>query len=204
MSVLINFKICDNAVECSGIEVCPTGALFWDEENKTIGIDNSKCTSCGTCESSCPVNAIKVAKTDEEYEEIKKAIDEDPRKISDLFIERYGAMPIHPDALISYDDLDKEIDIIKKSLLVELFREDDLECLRRSIPIREMIPGEDIVFRKVDVKNDVETSEKYAVSKFPCLIFLKEGKILGKVEGYFGEKDRDVFQNKINQMIGNE
>ena len=40
MSVLINFKICDNAKECGGIEVCPTGALSWDEENETIKIDN--------------------------------------------------------------------------------------------------------------------------------------------------------------------
>ena len=34
MSVLINFKICDNAEVCGGIEVCPTGALSWDEENE--------------------------------------------------------------------------------------------------------------------------------------------------------------------------
>lgn len=35
MAVLVNFKICDNAKECGGIEVCPTGALSWDEENET-------------------------------------------------------------------------------------------------------------------------------------------------------------------------
>ena len=36
MPVLINFKICDNAKECGGIEVCPTGALSYDDENKSI------------------------------------------------------------------------------------------------------------------------------------------------------------------------
>lgn len=30
MPVLINFKICDNAKDCSGIAVCPTGALSWE------------------------------------------------------------------------------------------------------------------------------------------------------------------------------
>ena len=36
MSVLINFKICDNAKECSGVEVCPTEALSWNEKKKNI------------------------------------------------------------------------------------------------------------------------------------------------------------------------
>ena len=90
MSILINWKICDNAKECSGIEICPTKALFWDEENKKIIIDNSKCINCGKCVEACKVNAIHLAKTDEEYNEIKKEIDEDPRKISDLFVDRYG------------------------------------------------------------------------------------------------------------------
>ena len=36
MAVLINFKICDNAKECNGIEVCPTGALSWDKKNQNL------------------------------------------------------------------------------------------------------------------------------------------------------------------------
>ena len=47
MSVLINFKICDNAKECSGIAVCPTGALSWNEEENKIEIDNTRCVACG-------------------------------------------------------------------------------------------------------------------------------------------------------------
>ena len=74
MSVLINFKICDNAKECGGIAVCPTGALSWDEENETIKIDNSKCICCGACERSCPIGAIKVAFSDEERDEISEEL----------------------------------------------------------------------------------------------------------------------------------
>ena len=33
MSVLINFKICDNAEECDGVRVCPINALYWDKKN---------------------------------------------------------------------------------------------------------------------------------------------------------------------------
>ncbi len=34
MSVLINFKICDNSPDCNGIRDCPTKAFYWDKENK--------------------------------------------------------------------------------------------------------------------------------------------------------------------------
>ena len=66
MVVLINFKICDNVKECSGIAVCPVSALTWDDKNKMIIIDDSKCILCKKCEDSCMVGAIKVAKTEEE------------------------------------------------------------------------------------------------------------------------------------------
>ena len=50
MSVLVNFKICDNAKECGGVEVCPVGAFSWNDEEETIVLDNEKCISCGLCE----------------------------------------------------------------------------------------------------------------------------------------------------------
>ncbi len=204
MSVLINFKICDNVSECGGIEKCPTGALFWDEENNRIGIDNEKCINCGLCVSECPVGAIKVARDEEEYEELKKKIKDDPRRISDLFIERYGAMSVHPDVLIKDSELDGEVKMHTKPLLVELFREDDIMCLRKSIPIRELIPGEDIVFRKVEIKDKEPIVEKYNVSKFPCLLFFRNGKVVGKVEGYWGTDERNELENKVRELIKDE
>ena len=77
MAVLLNYKICDNAAECGGIEICPTGALFWNEANEKIEIDNNLCISCRNCVAECPVGAIQVAATDEEYESIKTDIDND-------------------------------------------------------------------------------------------------------------------------------
>ena len=32
MAVLINLKICDNDKACGGVAVCPTGAIYYDEE----------------------------------------------------------------------------------------------------------------------------------------------------------------------------
>ena len=70
MPVIINWKICDSVKECGGIEVCPTGAIYWDEEKKAVKIDNSKCTSCGQCEPACPASAITVVGTEEELRRI--------------------------------------------------------------------------------------------------------------------------------------
>ena len=36
MAILINFKICDNAPECLAPPECPTGAITWNEEKKTL------------------------------------------------------------------------------------------------------------------------------------------------------------------------
>ena len=143
MPVIINFKICDNAKECGGIETCPTGALSWDEKNKTIKIDNSKCTSCGLCENACPVEAIKVAKTEKGYQEIKKEVEKDERKISDLFVDRYGAQPIDPHTLIFNNNFEASVFKTQKPTLVEFFNDDSVHCLRDSIPIKKLLKGKE-------------------------------------------------------------
>ena len=199
MGVLINFKICDNVPECGGIEACSTGALFWDEKKEKIKIDNNKCTNCGLCVEACPVGAIKVAQTTEEYDKIKKEIDDDPRKISDLFVDRYGAMPIDPDTLVKETDFEK---ILKstKPVLVELFEDDTIECLRRSIPIRELIPGQDVIFRKIKIgKKDL--IKKYKIKKLPCLLFFKNQKLIGKIEGHYDRKRERELNKKLRGLI---
>jgi NAD-dependent dihydropyrimidine dehydrogenase PreA subunit len=201
MSVLINFKICDNSCECGGIKICPNGALFWDTKNNKIGIDNEKCISCGICVKECPIGAIKVANNKKEYDKLKGEIDDDPRKISDLFIERYGAMPIDPDVLIEDNELENEIRIHSRPLFVELFKDDDLMCLRKSIPINELIPRENIIFRKVRIVNTKNISKKYNIKKFPCLLVFREGKIEGKIEGYFGEENEKKMKKLIKDIL---
>jgi len=200
MSVLINFKICDNSKDCNGIEVCPTQAIYWDEENKTLAIDNSKCISCGVCEPSCPVNAIRVAKTEEEYNKIKREIDEDPRKVSDLFVDRYGAVPIDIAFFIPQNKFDIQILESTKLAVVELFNDKSIKCLLHSIPLKELFDDIDVKYRKI--KDDDILSKKYKVNELPVLLFFKGGKLIGKIEGYY--KDKDELMEKINKIIKNE
>lgn len=200
MSVLINFKICDNAEECGGIESCVTGALSWDGENKTIQIDNDKCISCGLCEAACEVGAIQVAQNEEEYVAIQKEYDEDTRQLSDLMIDRYGAQSIQ--YLIDENSFDDQILHANKLVVAELFKNDTIECMLKSIPIKQLFDGVDIKYRKVELKSD-ELLKKYQINKLPALVFFKDGKLLGKVEGHYGTNNILDLKNKIDNILEN-
>lgn len=200
MPVLINFKICDNAKECYGIEVCPTGAFYWNDKRKTIAVDESKCTLCGKCEEACEVSAIHVAKNQEGYERIKKEIDEDPRKASDLFVDRYGAQPVHNAYIIPDGNFDTEVLESSKLVVVELFNNDSIMCLLNSIPVSELFKGMDIKYRRMEMKND-SLLKKYGVKELPSLLFFKDGKLIGKIEGYHDITEKEEIKKKIDGIV---
>jgi len=201
MTVLINFKICDNSKDCNGISVCPTKTIYWDEKNKTIKIDNSKCICCGKCEESCPVEAIKVAKNEKEYDKIKKEIEKDPRKVSDLFVDRYGAEPISLAFLIDKDKFNIQILESTKIAAVEFFSKNSIKCLLHSIPIKSLFEGVDIKYRKINVSNEDPLLKNYDVKELPVLLFFKDGKLIGKIEDYYKNDKEKELKKKVDSII---
>jgi NAD-dependent dihydropyrimidine dehydrogenase PreA subunit len=201
MAVLINFKICDNSKDCSGIEVCPRGVFYWDGKRRTIAVDNKKCISCGRCEKACPVGAIRVARTEKEYKKIKEEIKKDPRKVSDLFIDRYGAEPIDPAFQIPLNKFDIQILESTKLAVTELFNKNSIKCLLHSIPVKELFRDIDIKYRKIEVEDNDLILEKYKIKKLPSLLFFKNGKIVGKIEGYYNFQERKNILEKIKEIL---
>ena len=146
------------------------------------------------------VNAIKVAKAKDEFERIKKEVEADPRSRKDLYIDRYGAMPVHPAFLIKKDKFNLEILQSQQLTVVEFFEEDSVNCLLCSIPIKELFLLTDIKYRKLEL-TDKELTTKYNITTLPSLLFFKEGKLLGKVDGYYDDKKKKLLLDKIDEII---
>lgn len=202
MPVLLNFKICDNAKECGGVAVCPTGAIAFDEEKETLVIDNDKCISCGQCENECPIGAIRVAKDENEYKEIKEEIDNDPRKIKDLFVDRYGAAPLSKFFMIEAEEIEQKVNT-DKIVLIELYNDDSIQCLLKSIPIKELVKDlpDTTIFFKVETKKEIE--EKYEIKELPALLAFNKGSLSGKVEGYYTDDNKKEMIEEIKSIVNN-
>lgn len=200
MKALVNFKICDNAPECSGIEICPTKAMYFDEKNETITVDEEKCINCGACERACPIGAIRVPKDESDYNRIQKEIEEDARTIKDLFIDRYGAAPISEFFQIEAKQLDECIN--KNDLvLIECYQTETIECLLKSIPIKELtenLPSQTIYY-KVEINKEYQ--EKYKLTQIPALLLFKNGNLLGKIEGYYTVEETENIKTKLESML---
>jgi len=197
--IVVNFKICDNSPDCLGIVVCPTHAFYFDEKKRSLVVDNSKCINCGKCVSQCGVGAIHFAKTVGDLKKVKQEIDADPRKQSDLFVDRYGAEPQAKEFFCSPQRFDLQILHSTKPAVVECFDADSIHCLVYSIPIKELFVGKDIVYRKFGV--DKKFKQKYKIDQLPAFLFFLDGKLKGKIEGYYSFDKKDELISKLNKHL---
>jgi len=136
----------------------------------------------------CPIVAIRVAKTQAEYDKIKAEFDADPRRAEDLQVDRYGAGACETPTLRPEQAADFIAEHHKGLVCLELQPPyDDMPCQLLSIPISELMDLSKITYRAV--ADGKEIADEYGVSEFPALVFFKDASQIGKVEGYFGDNE---------------
>jgi ferredoxin len=175
--------------------VCHTGAIYWDAdginalgEKGMLGIDNSKCISCGKCvgDEGCPVGAILFAQSDTEMVELIRGTETDINKVKALFVDRYGAEIIDENICIDANELSKVLGA--GVTIVEEFADWSIQCLLTSIPIESII-------RTVCGLIEVETARYFKCDctsikdendMLPFLKVFKNGDLVAQAGGVYG------------------
>lgn len=212
MAVKINFNICDNSPECSGIAACDTGALFWDEnginilgESGVLAVDNSKCISCEKCvgDEGCPVGAIIFAPTDKELETITETLEINVDQVRKLFVDRYGAEPVDEALCISGNELETTVAQNDGITVVECFADWSIQCLLSSIPVKTILnkinalcKTDDVRFYKADVTEQADEDQN-----LPALLIYRNGKIVARVEGYYTQQTEKDLLNLLEDLL---
>ena len=211
MPIVINFKICDNAAECNGIPVCPTKALTWDREAKSLVIDNTKCIACGKCAKACPVQgAILVAKNTEDFQKLRDQVESDTRTRAELLEDRYGVAPTDPGLILTMKNFDEEVLNSDRVVLVDFLDEPHVACRVKSIPFKALSakafatsrildkkPSLKMKFRKIDVQKNPEIAKRYNIEKVPSLLIFWKGKVIGRIEGAVELSKGDELAAKV-------
>lgn len=212
MAIKLNYNICDNSPECSGIAACPTGAIYWDggalnplSERGTLCIDNEKCIACGKCvgEDGCPVGAIIFAETEEELEKLAEGCETNIDKVEKLFVERYGAAPIDENLCIEFDELEEIIAKKHEFVLIEEFADWSIQCLLSSIPIdiiineiKAITGTDDIHYYRVDMTDTVEEG-----SELPILNIYRKGKLSCQIRGFMDNEQLDAMRSILQEKL---
>jgi len=89
-----------------------------------------------------------------------------------------------------------------KLTALELFSDESINCLIYSIPIKELFTDYPMIkYRKMDVGNMADFLKNNGIKKLPALLFYKNGKMLGKIEGYFSKEQRKKLAKKIRDLL---
>jgi len=201
MPPIINFKICDNSEDCKAINHCKNGVYVWDTKRKTLTLNHKKCKNCGSCVDICPVKAIRFCISKDDCKKIEDEIERDPRTITELFIDRYGAMPVD-DAYVhelTPERFKMRINI-QRPVIVEFNNRDTIACLLKSVPIADIQEQfhPDATYAKFFIQ--ATDMPKYGVTKTPCLRFYYKNELLGAIDEYFEKDFKYTYLDQVYKL----
>jgi NAD-dependent dihydropyrimidine dehydrogenase PreA subunit len=206
MPIIINHNLCDEAPECGGIEVCPTGAFYYDKKRKRVAIDHSKCNECLKCTlpDACPVGCILYARDKKEEARIQKILNQNPRTTKWLWQERYGCQPgkTPPKAKILNKTNTNNILKQRGYKLIDIWHYDYLDCRAHSVLFKELLKGikEGINIYKLDAKKYPKFAKILKVNKFPTLLLYNDKKEIWRFEGLMKDKQK----KELNTILGSK
>jgi thiol-disulfide isomerase/thioredoxin len=206
MPIIINHNLCDEAPECGGIAVCPTGAFHYDYKKKKVAIDHSKCTECLKCTlpDACPVGCILYAKDKKQEDRIKKMLSEDPRTAKWLWRERYGCQPgkTPPRATIITKENFNKIINKKGYKLIDVWHYEFLDCRAYSVLFSDLLKSikKEIKIYKLDAQKYPKLAKKLNVKKYPTLLLLKDKKGIWRHEGLIKDEQTEEIAKSLVEV----
>lgn len=202
--IIFNYKICDQAPECSGITTCPNGAITFDEIQKKPLWHADKCTFCLKCTlpDCCPVGAILYAADDLQEKSIVDAINNDSHDENWLWLERYGVFPSirNPQAIILNQNNFSQIIFDNKDKIIDLWRSENATCRLRSPLFSDLVPVDVIVY-KLDAQEFPELATKLNVTTFPSLLAFSQNHEVYRYEGYIEENQVLQINTKLKNIF---
>ena len=203
--IIINQKTCDKSSDCSGIDVCPTNALFFDSEQNLVKWDEHKCVFCLRCTlpDGCPIGAIMYARDEVSEKAIIETINSDPRSEDWLWQERLGVQPGKPSIAKELNETNfEEVLFSSGNNFIDIWHEDYLNCRLHSILYEDISKDvTNITFYKLDAKKYPKLIEKLGVKIFPTLQLIKNGKINLIYQDNIEDSKKSIIINLIQNII---
>lgn len=191
---ILHKQICDNYSGCPAKiaceEVCrkrnSRPAIYMDENNK-LAIDRSLCTGCKICLGKCGLFRIVTRYQEREKQE---EFDEDPRNKMDFTVERFGCDVINSENYLLknlsevYEYINGSQD--EKINILEFVDESNVMCPFQAIEVdyaKKIFPdlGEykKFIIKPFEEKIFSELINTFEIDKFPAIILITKGHILG-------------------------
>lgn len=218
---ILHKQICDNYSQCPAKIACEEvsrkkncrPAIYMDENNK-LAIDRSLCSGCENCLEKCGLFRIV---TPYQEREIQEEFDKDPRNEMDFTVERFGSDVINSEVYL-LKDLSEVNEYINESQgekinILEFVDESQAMCPFQAIDVNNVMEEfsdlgayRKFMIKPTDEKVFTELMDTFEINKFPAIILIFKGHILGTpITNEYRlrkESDRTEMQSRLQKDFG--